>query len=103
MSHIRVHFVIVIIILVIGATLGSLKSFIGKLSSFFIMPNALSERILFNGEKNKNHRVSKASTHGKLMLNIHDPYIDILNSFSKIIKIRQVYIKKDYTRELYSS
>ena len=102
MSHIRVHFVIVIIILVIGATLGSLKSFIGKLSSFFIMPNALSERILFNGKK-KNHRVSKASTQGKLMLNIHDPYIDILNSFSKIIKIRQVYIKKDYTRELYSS
>ena len=53
--------------------------------------------------KKKNHRVSKASTQGKLMLNIHDPYIDILNSFSKIIKIRQVYIKKDYTRELYSS
>ena len=53
--------------------------------------------------KKKNHQVSKASTQGKLMLNIHDSYIDILNSFSKIIKIRQVYIKKDNTRELYSS
>ena len=102
MSRIHVHFVIVMIILVIGATLGNLKSFIGKLSSFFIMPKALSERILFNGEK-KNHRVSKASTQVKLMLNIHDAYIDILNSFSKIIKIKQVYIRKDYTRELYSS
>ena len=66
------------------------------------MSKALSERILFNGEK-KNHRVSKASTQVKLMLNIHDAYIDILNSFSKIIKIKQVYIRKDYTRELYSS